>query len=135
MKLTLRRLVVALVVGGALAVVGNYHLLAQQTTRTVLLKTDLVGISGYELQMVRVDRGPGEIGAKHPHRGTECFYVIEGAGVLDKEGQPPAHIKAGEAHCVPPPWGGLNSAARQPSWQCQAFKCARNGAHSDSMTD
>ena len=112
MKLTLRRLVVALVVGGALAVVGNYHLLAQQTTRTVLLKTDLVGISGYELQMVRVDRGPGEIGAKHPHRGTECFYVIEGAGVLDKEGQPPAHIKAGEAHCVPP---GTVMASRNAS--------------------
>lgn len=100
MKLTVKSLVVALVVGGALGVAGN-HLLAQQRTRTVLLKTDLVGISGYELQMVRHDRGPGDIGAKHPHPGTECFYVIEGAMVLDKEGQPPADIKAGEAHCVP----------------------------------
>jgi quercetin dioxygenase-like cupin family protein len=104
MKLTVRSLVVAMVVGGALGAVGNHHLLAQQksVTRTVLLKTDLVGISGYELQMVRRDFAPGEIGAKHPHPGTECFYVIEGAAVLDKEGQPPADIKAGEAHCIPP---------------------------------
>lgn len=101
MKLTVRSLVVALVVGGALGVVGNHHLSAQQRTQKVLLKTDLVGISGYELRMVRVDAGPGYIGKKHPHPGTECFYVIEGAMVLDKEGQPPADIKAGEAHCVP----------------------------------
>ena len=112
MKLTLRRLVVALVVGGALAVVGNYHLLAQQRTRTVLLKTDLVGISGYELQMVRVDRGPGDIGAKHPHPGTECFYVIEGTMVLDKEGQSPVNIKPGEAHCALP---GTVMASRNAS--------------------
>lgn len=102
MKLTVRSLVVALIVVGALGVASNHNLLAQQETRTVLLRTDLVGISGYELRMVRRDFAPGEIGAKHAHPGTECFYVIEGAGVLDKEGQPPAHIKVGEAHCVPP---------------------------------
>lgn len=102
MKLTVRALVVVLIVVGALGVASYHDLFAQQGTRTVLLTTDLVGISGYELRMVRRDFAPGEIGAKHPHRGTECFYVIEGAGILDKEGQPPAHIKAGEAHCVSP---------------------------------
>ena len=111
MNLTVRSLVVALVVGGALGAVGN-HLFAQQRTRTVLLKTDLVGIAGYELQMVRHERGPSDVGAKHPHRGTECFYVIEGAMVLDKEGQPPADIKAGAAHCVPP---GTVMASRNAS--------------------
>ncbi len=112
MKLTVSNVVVGLVVGGALMMVANYHLLAQQRTRTVLLKTDLVGIPGYDLQMVRHDRGPGDIGAKHPHPGTECFYVIEGAMVLDKEGQSPVNIKAGEAHCALP---GTVMASRNAS--------------------
>ena len=48
------------------------------------------------------DIGPGVVGAKHYHPGTECIYVLQGGLDLDEEGQPPAHLKAGEAHCVPP---------------------------------
>jgi quercetin dioxygenase-like cupin family protein len=52
--------------------------------------------------MWRTDIGPGVVGAKHYHPGTECIYVLEGALNLEKEGEAPAHLKAGEAHCVAP---------------------------------
>ena len=70
--------------------------------RTVLLTSDLVGIEGYEVRMWRTDIGPGVTGAKHYHRGTECIYVLDGALDLEKQGEASAHLKAGDAHCVPP---------------------------------
>jgi quercetin dioxygenase-like cupin family protein len=77
---------------------------AQQASemRTVLVTTDLAGIEGYELRMWRTDIGPGVVGAKHYHPGTECLYVLEGAMILEKEGEAAANLKAGDAHCVPP---------------------------------
>jgi quercetin dioxygenase-like cupin family protein len=59
-------------------------------------------MEGYELRMWRTDIGPGVVGAKHYHPGTECIYVLEGALTLEKEGEAAANLKAGEAHCVPP---------------------------------
>lgn len=104
MKATVGILVITLVVGAALGVMGSRIMAAQQASeqRTVLLTTDLVGIEGHELRMWRTDIGPGVVGAKHYHPGTECIYVLEGALILEKEGEAPANLKAGEAHCVPP---------------------------------
>src|SRR5919202_4857156 len=104
MKPTIGILVITLTVGAALGVIGSHIIAAQQESerRTVLLTTDLVGMEGYELRMWRTDIGPGVVGAKHYHPGTECIYVLEGALILEKEGEAPAHLKAGEAHCVPP---------------------------------
>jgi quercetin dioxygenase-like cupin family protein len=104
MKATVGILVITLVVGAALGVIGSRIMAAQQESerRTVLLTTDLGGIEGHELRMWRTDIGPGVIGAKHYHPGTECIYVLEGALILEKEGEAPANLKAGEAHCVPP---------------------------------
>jgi quercetin dioxygenase-like cupin family protein len=114
MKLTVGSLVITLAVGVVLGAMGSHRLVAQQESVrwTVLLTTDLVGIAGYELRMVRAEVGPGVVGAKHPHAGTECFYVMEGVLTLDKEGEAPAHLKAGEAHCIPP---GTVSASRNAS--------------------
>src|SRR6266851_211674 len=105
MKRTVGSLVITLAIGVVLGAMGNHRLVAQQESvrRTVLLTTDLVGIAGYELRMVRADVGPGVVGAKHPHAGTECFYVMEGTMTLDK---------AGEAHCISP---GTVSASRNAS--------------------
>jgi quercetin dioxygenase-like cupin family protein len=104
MKATVGILVITLAVGAALGAMGSYIMAAQQESerRTVLLTTDLVGIEGYELRMWRTDIGPGVVGAKHYHPGTECIYVLEGALILEKDGKAPANLKAGEAHCVPP---------------------------------
>ena len=93
-----------LAVGAALGMMGGHIVVAQQATeqRTVLLTSDLVGIEGYEVRMWRTDIGPGVVGAKHYHPGTECIYVLEGALILEKQGEASAHLKAGDAHCVPP---------------------------------
>ena len=34
--------------------------------------------------------------------GSRLVYVLEGALNLEKQGEAPAHLKAGDAHCVPP---------------------------------
>ena len=62
---------------------------------------DLAGIEGHEVRMWRTDIGPGGVGAKHYHPGTECVYVLEGTLSLEEAGAP-VQLKAGDAHCVPP---------------------------------
>ena len=98
------RIVFALAVGAALGVMGDKIVVAQQGAeqRTVLLTNDLVGIDGYEVRMWRTDLGPGVVGARHYHPGTECIYVLDGALELEKQGEAAAHLKAGDAHCVAP---------------------------------
>ena len=92
-----------LAAGAALGVFGTHIVVAQQAEqRTVLLTNDLVGIEGYEVRMWRTDLGAGVVGSKHYHPGTECIYVLEGALHLEKPGETAAHLKAGDAHCVPP---------------------------------
>ncbi len=104
MRPTIGTLVITLAVGAVLGTMGNHIVAAQQASerRTVLLTSDLAGIDGYELRMWRTDIGPGVVGAKHYHPGTECIYVLEGALDLEKQGEASAHLKAGDAHCVPP---------------------------------
>jgi quercetin dioxygenase-like cupin family protein len=51
--------------------------------------------------MWRTDIGPGGVGAKHYHPGTECIYILEGALTLEEAGTP-VQLKTGDAHCVPP---------------------------------
>jgi quercetin dioxygenase-like cupin family protein len=96
-------LVVGLSAGAALGVMGTHIVTAQQAPemRTPLVTTDLGGVQGYEIRMWRTNIGPGVIGPKHYHPGTECTYVLEGSLILEEAGTP-VPIKAGEAHCVPP---------------------------------
>jgi quercetin dioxygenase-like cupin family protein len=103
MKLKIATFVTALALGTVLGVTGTRILSAHQGSenRTMLLTADLIGIEGYEVRMWRTDIGPGVVGAKHYHPGTECVYILEGALNLE-EGQNEAHLKAGDAHCVPP---------------------------------
>ena len=87
----------------ALAALGGGALAQQQTEkRTALLKADLGGADGYELHMWRTDIGPGVVGNKHYHPGTECIYVLQGSMNLEKVGKETIHLKPGDAHCVPP---------------------------------
>ena len=90
--------------GAALGVIGSQLVIAQHRTeqRNILVTADLKGIDGYEIRMWRTDLAPGVAGAKHYHLGTECLYVLEGALDLEKQGEATAHLKAGDAHCVPP---------------------------------
>lgn len=103
MKPTAGILIVTLVVGAALGAMGSRIVGAQGTEkRTVLVTSDLKGLDGFEVRMWRTEIGPGVVGAKHYHPGTECIYVLDGALDLEKEGEASVHLKTGEAHCVPP---------------------------------
>ena len=88
----------------ALLAAGSSALVAQQQTerRTALLQTDLAGAEGYAVHMWRTDIGPGVVGTRHYHPGTECIYVLKGNMDLEKVGQETVHLKPGDAHCVPP---------------------------------
>ena len=103
MKQTAVIVVAALAVGAALGAMGGRMVAAQQgsESRSVLLTNDLVGIEGHEVRMWRTDIGPGGVGAKHYHPGTECIYILEGALNLEEKGAS-VQLKAGDAHCVPP---------------------------------
>jgi quercetin dioxygenase-like cupin family protein len=104
MRRTVWMLAGAMILGAVAGALGVRALSAQPEAekRTVLVTTDLVDIQGYEVRIWRTDIGPGVVGAKHYHPGTECNYVLEGALILEKEGESPINLKAGEAHCARP---------------------------------
>lgn len=104
MKRTGKIVVTTIAAAAVLGAVGSKIATAQQQSerRTVLLQTDLSGAEGYELRMWRTDIGPGVVGAKHYHPGTECIYVLKGNMELEQQGLETAHLKPGDAHCVKP---------------------------------
>jgi quercetin dioxygenase-like cupin family protein len=97
MKLTVGIAVIALAAQGGAAFAQQ-----QSEKRTALLKNELTGAEGLEVHMWRTDIAAGVVGAKHYHPGTECIYVLQGRMNLEKVGQETLHLKAGDAHCVPP---------------------------------
>jgi quercetin dioxygenase-like cupin family protein len=102
MRRTIGTLAIGLAMGAALGVAGSHIVTAQPPDiRTPLLTSDLGGVAGYEIRMWRTNIGPGVVGPKHYHPGTECTYVLEGSLILEEAGVP-VPIKAGEAHCAPP---------------------------------
>jgi quercetin dioxygenase-like cupin family protein len=97
-------LLIGVAAGAVLGVMGT-HIVAQEhqsEKRTQLVTADLVGVEGQQVHMWRTDIGPGVVGGKHYHPGTECTYVLEGALDLERQGLETLHLKAGDAHCVPP---------------------------------
>ncbi len=62
--------------------------------RTPLSKTDLEG--GKEANIYVAEIAPGARAGRHFHPGHEFVYVLEGAGTLEIDGQPPRLVKAGE---------------------------------------
>ncbi|HSF34346.1 MAG TPA: cupin domain-containing protein [Candidatus Tectomicrobia bacterium] len=103
MHRTVVMLTLALVVGIAVGTVGNQVLIAQQqpVTRTILQQKDLEGAAGREVIMYRAEAIPGGVAGRHYHPGPELVYVLEGALVLEPDGQPPITLKAGESAHMP----------------------------------
>ncbi len=88
MKRTIVMLAVMLAVGFVTGVFTERALIAQGgPNRTILLKTDMEGLPGKEANMVVLEFAPGVRSGKHYHPGDEFGYVLEGHGVLDKEGK------------------------------------------------
>jgi quercetin dioxygenase-like cupin family protein len=104
MQRTAVMLALTLSAGIVVGMIEIHVLNAQHTaaTRTELLKTDLVGIEGKEAVILTVEGGPGLVGGKHYHPGSEFAYVLEGLLVLEVEGKPPATFKAGDTFYIPP---------------------------------
>jgi len=94
----------AMCCGIGVGLFGHGMLGAQQTTerRTVILTTDLEGMQGKELRIWRTEIGPGVVGTKHYHPGIECNYVLEGSLILEREGEAPVTMNAGDAQCARP---------------------------------
>jgi quercetin dioxygenase-like cupin family protein len=71
-------------------------------TSTVLLKSDIPGVPGKELQITRTVYPPGGVNTKHHHISQAVFYIIEGSAVFQEQGQAPVTVKAGDVVHVKP---------------------------------
>ena len=69
---------------------------------TLLLKSDIQGVYGKELRVLRTVYPPGAANSKHYHTSHVVFYILEGEGVWQEEGQPPVTLKAGDTLLVKP---------------------------------
>jgi quercetin dioxygenase-like cupin family protein len=94
---------VALLVGVMLACVGvgigvDHVALAQQPgiKRTILLRADDPGSANYEAVMAIAEIAPGAMSGRHRHPGIEVAYILEGSVIIEREGQPPVTVNAGE---------------------------------------
>jgi len=65
--------------------------------RTILQRADEPGAPNYEAVMAIAEIAPGASSGRHRHPGIELAYVLEGSLVLEREGQQPVTLKAGDA--------------------------------------
>ena len=69
---------------------------------TLLLKSDIHGVPGKELRVFRTVYPPGAINTKHYHTSHVVFYILEGTGIWQEEGQSPVTLKAGDVLLTKP---------------------------------
>jgi quercetin dioxygenase-like cupin family protein len=69
----------------------------QPLKRTELLKTSLTDLGDKEMHVWIGEVAPGAATGRHIHPTPRFVYVLEGAVVLEIEGQPPQTFKAGQA--------------------------------------
>ncbi len=97
---TLAILVFLAVLAGTTIGIGvDRTVLARQEgiKRTVLMRADDPSGPGYEALMAVAELAPGASIGKHRHYGVELAYVLDGSVVIERDGQPPVTVKAGEA--------------------------------------
>jgi len=82
-------------------VVSLFAATAYSQERAVLQKIDLPGTQ-YVTIMGTAELAPGAIAPLHIHPGVEVAYVLEGEGVVIKEGQPDRQVKAGDSFQTSP---------------------------------
>ena len=107
-------------VGIVVGVVGSHVLNAQQAPikATDLFKADLAGIEGKEAILQLVEIAPKGSSGKHYHPGQEIVYVLAGSLILEREGQPPQTMKAGDSGTVGAPklvHEGKNASVNDPA--------------------
>ena len=94
-------LLAGVVLSAALLGASLDHLLfAQQPgiKRTILLRADdPAAPATHEAVMAVAEIAPGASAGKHRHSGIELGYVLEGSVIVEREGQAPVTLIAGEA--------------------------------------
>lgn len=90
-----------LATGVAVGVAVDRVAFAQQPTpgikRTILQRADEPGASNYEAVMAVAEIAPGASSGRHRHPGIELAYILEGSMIVERDGQPPVTVKAGDA--------------------------------------
>ena len=97
---TVSLVIFAALAAGAIVGIGlDRVVLARQDgiKRTILMKTDDPAGPGYEAVMGLAELAPGASIGKHHHYGIELAYVLEGSVVVERDGQPNATFKTGDA--------------------------------------
>ena len=96
-------LALTLAIGIAVGIIGNHVLIAQQqpVTRTILQQKELEGAADREVIMYVAELAPAGVAGRHYHPGPELLYILEGALILEHDGQSPVTLKAGESAHVP----------------------------------
>lgn len=67
--------------------------------RTPVTRAD-VATPGREAVVMKVELAAGGHAGRHTHPGDEISYVTDGEGLLLVDGEPPRHLKAGDAFVV-----------------------------------
>lgn len=102
----MRQVIITLFViaAGTLALAAGQDLNAQthEPQVTTLLKTEVAGVEGKELNLITVELPPGAVDARRFHPGVELVYVIEGAGFLEVDGKPPVGLNPGAVAALNP---------------------------------
>jgi quercetin dioxygenase-like cupin family protein len=92
---------VLLALGAGIGVLLSRVAFAQQPgngiKRTVLQRADEPGAPNYEAVMAIAEIAPGASSGRHRHPGIELAYVLEGSLLVERDGQPPVTVKAGDA--------------------------------------
>ena len=106
---------------------GARTVTAQQAPvkRQVLAKVDLGDKEG---TMYVAEIAPGASTGLHFHPGPEAVYVLEGTGILEKEGHPPATFTAGQGFSIPGhhTHEAKNDSASEP-WKLVVFLAGERG--------
>jgi len=74
---------------------------------------DAAGAEGREWKVVTVELAPGTADARHFHPGVELVYVLEGAGYLETDGEPPVTLNHGAVTTLQPKQGHVLKNASQ----------------------
>ena len=75
---------------------ANGTLGAQEPTISSLLSKDLVGLPGKELSVITVEYAPGGSDPVHRHNAQVVVYVLQGAVVMQVQGQSQITLKPGD---------------------------------------
>ena len=86
------------IAGIAIGIAVDRVAFAQQPgiTRTILQKADDPGSVKYEAVMAVAEIPPGAQSGKHTHPGIELAYVLDGTVTVEREGQAPVTLNAGD---------------------------------------